>query len=202
MASAYGAILLAAGLARRFVQGDKLLHELRGKPLVQWAADVISTVSLVQRVAVIGPADDVKRKLLARAGFTVAVNPDPSHGMGSSIAAGARAMRQDLDAIFVCLGDMPDVSAQVFLTLKGTFEADESIDVLQPAYQGQRGHPVLFAGRLLPQLVALRGDEGARAIVQAAGDRARVLPVDTRGVLQDIDTVEELTHAESFQPNG
>jgi molybdenum cofactor cytidylyltransferase len=57
-----------------------------------------------------------------------------------------------------------------------------------PVFQGSRGHPVLFSARLLPQLAAVAGDEGARSILQGIGDRLAAVPSPEAGVLFDVDT--------------
>jgi molybdenum cofactor cytidylyltransferase len=48
----------------------------------------------------------------------------------------------------------------------------------------------LFSARHFPALAALEGDEGARAVLAAAGSALRLLDIDEPGVLRDFDTVE------------
>lgn len=190
MAERHGIILLAAGLSSRFAAGDKLLHPWRGRPLLAWAAARVRGAPVAARVAVIGPQEDAKRALLEAAGIPVVINPRPADGMGSSLALGARALPADLDGVFVVLGDMPALPAAIFGELAQALARHAACSVAAPAFQGQRGHPVLFGARHLPQLRELRGDEGARGILKAAAAGICIVPVTDGGVLQDFDTVE------------
>jgi molybdenum cofactor cytidylyltransferase len=52
---------------------------------------------------------------------------------------------------------------------------------------GRRGHPVLFSAPLFPQLLALTGDEGARAVLQKLGGALATVEAPDEGVLFDID---------------
>ncbi len=190
MKGAYGAIVLAAGLSTRFVRGDKLLSRWRGRPLLSWTIEALRAVPLTHRIAVIGPHDDAKRQLLEAASFTCVVNPQPADGMGSSLAIGALALPDDLAGVFVVLGDMPALSGEVFSLLREALESDPMLTIVAPSYQGQRGHPVLFSALHLPSLRALSGDQGARAVLQAAVATTRLIAVRQDGVLRDFDTEE------------
>jgi molybdenum cofactor cytidylyltransferase len=64
--------------------------------------------------------------------------------------------------------------------------------IAAPVPRGRRGHPVGFSAAHRDALMALSGDEGARALVAAAGvDLVRV-DVDDQGVLRDVDTPGDL----------
>ena len=110
-------------------------------------------------------------------------------GMGDSIATGVRACA--LAAGWLILpADLPLVQPA---TLRAVAEALESHTIVQPVYQGQRGHPVGFAAACGPGLMALTGDQGARALLQDHVPFA--LPVDDAGCIHDVDTPEALEAA-------
>ncbi len=188
--SRYGAILLAAGLSSRFLDGDKLVHPWRGRPLMMWAVETLSKAPVVARVAVIGPQDGRKAEWLAKAEVSCVVNTRPADGMGSSLALGARALGDELEGVFVLLADMPLIPSGVFLDLVMALEARPECSIAAPVYEGQRGHPVLFGAEHVESLRRLRGDEGARAILQQARAATYFLPTVEPGVLRDFDTVE------------
>jgi molybdenum cofactor cytidylyltransferase len=60
-------------------------------------------------------------------------------------------------------------------------------------FAGRRGNPVLVARALFPDLLALSGDVGARAILERLGDRLALVEAPDDGVLFDVDRVEDLT---------
>ena len=157
------ALVLAAGSATRF-GSDKLLHSLNGRPLAGHIALTLEGMPLAARLAVC-PADNAaRRELFVRHGFEVIDNRHPEQGMGRSLALGAvRAIERDADALLVCLADMPFVTAahlNALLSVDAQVVATEAAAVRSP--------PVVFARSILPELVTLTGDHGARHLLKSA----------------------------------
>ena len=65
------------------------------------------------------------------------------------------------------------------------------MDAVVPVYRDGRGHPVLFGRACFAAVGALRGDVGARAVLEALGDRLAQVPVEADAPL-DVDTPEVL----------
>ena len=61
-----------------------------------------------------------------------------------------------------------------------------------PIHHGERGHPVGFAASLREDLLALRGDAGARGVLQRYAAEVVTVEVDDPGILQDVDTHDDL----------
>ena len=110
-------------------------------------------------------------------------------GMGDSIAAGVRACAQAAGWL-ILPADLPLVQPT---TLRAVAQALTHHTVVQAVYQGQRGHPVGFAATCGLALMALTGDLGARAVVQANTPYA--LAVEDAGCIHDVDTPEALEAA-------
>ena len=110
-------------------------------------------------------------------------------GMGDSIATGVRACAQAAGWL-ILPADLPLVQPA---TLRAVAQALTDHTVVQAVYQGQRGHPVGFAATCGPELMALTGDQGARAVLQTYPPHA--LPVDDAGCIHDVDTPEALEAA-------
>jgi len=110
-------------------------------------------------------------------------------GMGDSIAAGVAAT-PDADGWLVLPADMPFVKpasiAHVAAGLAGHA-------VAWARHDGRRGHPVAFRAALRDELLALRGDAGARSVL--ARHPGAAVDVDDAGTLVDIDTLEDLEAA-------
>ncbi len=185
------AILLAAGFARRF-GSQKLLARLPdGRCVVEAVTqNLFDAMGRSNVIAVVGE-DAALIKVLEQCGSEVTVNAEAESGMGSSIAAGIRAS-MDAAGWLIALGDMPQVSPQTISRVCETLESGAGIVI--PTFNGARGHPVAFAKDYRDELLALRGDQGARGVVAAADPRRVVyLPVADSGVLADIDTPEDLS---------
>jgi molybdenum cofactor cytidylyltransferase len=94
-------------------------------------------------------------------------------------------------AAVVALGDQPLVPPGVVERLIHAFRASGA-PVVVPVYDGGvRGHPVLFADNLFPELLAVRGDEGARGVIARAPSRVTTVAVAAPAP-RDVDGVEDL----------
>lgn len=115
---------------------------------------------------------------------------DHAEGMGATLRTGVASLPPDAAGVFVFLGDMPRVPAAVLPQLAAAVAA--GAPAAAPTFEGQRGHPVLFARALFPGLLALKGDEGARAVLRTLGDRLALIESPDAGVLFDVDRPHDL----------
>jgi len=185
-------VLLAAGRGERF-GGGKLLVPLPAGPNAGVALGVAACRNLRAAVggviAVVRPGDPALVASLAREGAHVVVAANADGGMGASLAAGIAAA-SGADGFVVALGDMPWVAPA---TIRAVVEALRSgASIAAPRCHGRRGHPVGFAAAHRAELVALAGDQGARAIVEANASLVTFVDVDDTGVLADVDVPEDL----------
>ncbi len=187
----FSLIILAAGKGARF-GGNKLHAPLHKKPLVQHVLERVAAFSFRQKILVIRPQDKALHEWAACFGFHAVENPYAEDGMGTSLAIGVRTLFA-CDACFIALGDMPFITPDIYLILARAFEQyAPRYDIILPGYQGQRGHPVLFGRAYFPALAALEGDEGARNILSQNEHKIHMCAVDDKGILKDIDTVQDI----------
>jgi molybdenum cofactor cytidylyltransferase len=120
----------------------------------------------------------------------VVPNPYPSAGPVSSLQAGIRALPEDVSAVLFSPVDHPLFSTTTVKQLiAGFLETDAPLVV--PAFDGWRGHPVLFHRDLFPELLEEDLPEGARTVVRRYLHARLQLPVNDPGILADIDTPED-----------
>jgi molybdenum cofactor cytidylyltransferase len=188
-------ILLAAGRGRRFDpagQRNKLLQPLaEDEPVV--VASARKLLAAVPRVvAVVAPSDGGVAGRLSALGCDVTVCPDADSGMAASLT---HAIRHTLakvpapQAWLVALGDMPYVEVATLRLLADALAAGAGIAA--PVLDGRRGNPVGFNAVHLDALLALRGDQGARRLLQTCP--VTEVPVHDPGIFRDIDTPDDLT---------
>jgi len=190
------AIILAAGAGARF-GGGKLLATWRGRPMIE-AALAHAAAAPVRGVTLVIGADprvaDVARAWVGAAAPSVPLAvvhaADHAEGMAASLRAGMASLPADTDGALVFLGDMPRIPSETAARLAAAFPGPHA--AVAPTCQGRRGHPVLFGSALFPELGALTGDRGARAVLDSLGERLIAVPVDDPGILFDVDTRERL----------
>ena len=180
-------LLLAAGRSSRF-GADKLCAKLDGKAVIRWSAQALSPVDVVY--VIIPPGADAITQALSRLDVRFVVNLGRHEGMASSIRAGIAALPDDVDAAVIALADQPRMSSHVVQALCDRWRAGGA-DAIAPEYRDGRGHPVLFGRQCFAALEALRGDIGARSVLDALGPRVALLPVDD-AMPVDVDTPEAL----------
>jgi molybdenum cofactor cytidylyltransferase len=83
---------------------------------------------------------------------------------------------------------MPSLRPDSILAVANALRAGAEIVV--PTYASKRGHPVGFAQCHFAELMHLRGDQGARSLLQKY--TVYELALDDPGILQDIDTPDDL----------
>ncbi len=191
-------LLLAAGQSHRF-GAPKLLQPLHdGAPLVTHGAR--SLRQAVDRAVAVVRADDLPLATeLRRAGFEVVCCPDAHNGLGASLAFGVRVTGGSTGWL-VALADMPHVRPETVQAVAAQLRAGAI--VAAPYFQGRRGHPVGFGRALGPALGALTGDAGAVALIKAYRHLLVKVPCTDAGILQDIDTPDDLVAAAHRPPPG
>ena len=182
------AIVLAAGLSRRMGR-PKLLLELVGRPIIRHAVERVLSSGIREVLVVTGPEHEDLVRALDGLPVRVVVNEAPEAGQGSSVSAGVRALPPGTTAVLIALGDQPGVPVNVIPSLLDALKLPGKT-VAAPRYADGLGNPVLFAASLLPELLTLPGDRGARAVVER--DLSRLAVVEIASPMpRDIDTPED-----------
>ena len=181
-------ILLAAGSASRF-GSNKLLHPLlTGLPIAVTAARNLKAV-LPNSIAVVRPGAEELSALLEAEGLRVVVCANADEGMGASLACAAEAAG-DAEGYLVALADMPFIRASSMDAVREALAGGAPL--VAPYFRSRRGHPVGIAGRFRGELLAARGDEGAKKLLAAHSADLVKIPVGDPGVIRDIDTPADL----------
>lgn len=191
-----GAIILAAGESRRMGFPKQLL-EICGERIIRIIVKKTLSIGFGDVVVVLGHmASDVARYISDLRGIKIVINARYREGMSASLVEGVKSLVRGLDAFEVILGDQPLVSTDTMRRIIDVYyeKGSEPLMVI-PTYMGSRGNPVLISSRLIPDIMMLRGDVGARALMERYRDRISYVEVPDPGVILDIDTKEDLEKA-------
>ena len=178
-----GVIVLAAGESRRY-GAPKLLAQIDGVALIRRAALAAQAVGAAV-VVVLGAHRDLLEPHIADLAVERAFNPDWASGMGSSIACGVARMGATIEAALIMLADQPLIGARELLSLVGAHAAAPGC-IVAAQFSGVLGPPCLFPRRYFAELAALRGEHGARGVLQRHAAQVEALPLSAAAA--DIDT--------------
>jgi molybdenum cofactor cytidylyltransferase len=185
------ALVLAAGTARRMQGRDKLMEEVGGRPVLAHVAREAAASAADETVAVLREGDAARAAALGGTGARIAENRRAGEGMGTSIAAGLAALREDADAVLILMGDMPEIRARDIDRLIAAFDPEENRAIVRATSEdGRPGHPVLFGRRFFEALAALGGDSGARQVIRENAEFLVEVALPGRAALTDLDTPE------------
>jgi molybdenum cofactor cytidylyltransferase len=176
-------LVLAAGASKRLGRPKQLVR-FEGETLLARAARIASEVAPTIVVVSPGLRTMCEERLQpvgrAKPAHTIAVieNPNAEEGMASSIRCGVEAAKGD---VIITLCDQPHVTSEHLRAL-----ADAGAPIAASGYNGIRGVPAFFAAKFRGELLALRGDAGARSVIEAHRDQVMTIPFEAAGF--DVDT--------------
>lgn len=185
------AIVLAAGRSTRMGGPNKLLAPLAGRPLVRRAVEAACASRAAAVIVVTGHEAPAVRATLGGLPVRFVHSPDYAEGLSTSLAAGLDGLAGDIEAAAVLLGDMPMVTSAMIDRLIEAHQPARGALIALSTSGGQRGNPVLWSRRFFPELKAVQGDTGGRALL-AAYPEAIVEVEQGEAAALDVDTPEAL----------
>jgi len=188
------AIVLAAGASTRFGAENKLLTRLDdGRTLIRCVIDALMGSGITEVVVVTGYDAALITETLAGLPVRFVENDQWQTGMGSSVAAGARALAEDVAGAFIVPGDMPHLSADLLRKLVAAFDNHNQLSIVYPALpDGAQRNPVVWPRSFFPQLAALTGPKGGKALLQDLTDCSVAVRIADSMLLADVDTPADL----------
>lgn len=197
MTESYPAVIPAAGRSHRMGL-PKALLDAGGKTFLARILSSLKEGGAHPLIVVVRNEEDPVAEEGRSHGGQVILNPDPSPGPVSSLQAGLSSLPTDAAAVLFSPVDHPLFSPGTVRALISA-HVETRAPLVVPAFEGWRGHPVLFSRALFPELLEADLPEGARTVVRRyLGERLQ-LSVDDSGILADIDTPEE--YRKHFPPD-
>jgi molybdenum cofactor cytidylyltransferase len=87
---------------------------------------------------------------------------------------------------------MPLIAGRDIDRLIAAFDPLEGRAIIVPTRHGQRGNPILWSRQFLVEMLALKGDQGARRLIEEHADLVAEIEMDNDAIFIDIDTPEAL----------
>ena len=201
-----GCVIMASGLGKRF-GGNKLMAELKGKPLIQYALD--ATEGIFERRVVVTRHKEVE-ELCRRQGVPVVFHSLPYRSdtvrlglesLGAGTDAGksgtgaeieiAPPAENGLEGCMFCPGDQPMLGRETVASL-ALCAASGKNTIWRAAWNGQEGSPVLFPAWVFPELLALPEGKGGGFAAGKHRELVRTVSARSQWELKDVDCLEDL----------
>lgn len=191
-------IVLAAGTSLRF-GSEKLLQPvtLRGLTLPLAAHSLLPWLEVFEHTTVVvrpgaGRFCSAISSALGVAGASELrwqVCEDAAQGMAASLACGVRANGK-ASGWMIGLADMPALPAAAVSGVRDALLNGAALSAT--VCDGRRGHPAGFASCYYEELLGLRGDTGARSLLERDSSRLAQVKISDTGIFTDIDVPEDL----------
>ncbi len=194
-------IIPAAGLSRR-MKRQKLLLPWGDRTVIQqvlenWKATAVDRLVLVAR------KEDSQISRIGRQAGIDLVLVESTPDMKASILRGVQFLLKtdsptESDVWLMAPADMPQMAPSIVDSLLAE-HAPQSPSILIPAWQGKRGHPVLFPWCLALKLESIPADRGVNYLLQHYP--VRELDCDDSSILNDVDTPDDYERLRPKQRN-
>ena len=182
-----GLVILAAGSSSRLGRPKQLL-KYGSKSLLQNAIDAARNADAKPVIVVLGANADMISNEIDRSNINVVINTEWDEGMASSVRNGLNELlfiAPSTAAVIFMVCDQPHSNSELINELINT-QRQTGKAIVTCNYGDTIGPPALFQRSLFNELMQLKGDAGARKIIQQHSDEVASVPFEKGKI--DIDT--------------
>ena len=176
-----GVVLLAAGGSSRMGRPKQLLR-IEDEALVTRMARRLIELEPASVLVVTGSAAQAVNDQLSGLPVQVVHNLRWEEGMAGSLAVGVKNLPAEIDGVLIMLCDQWRVGLEDLQELVQVWNADISqITAACWDDEGQQviGPPAIFPRALFEELTSLKGDRGARAVIENHRERASFVAMES-----------------------
>lgn len=161
-------VILAAGESSRLGRAKQLL-ELDNETLIEKVVRVGTESFCTQVIVVLGcRSEEIAKRIKLDERTHIIENPNWKEGMASSLRCAVNFIEQELPDCHACIFASCDQvlldAAHLNLLIKA-FEQDR-VQIVASEYSETRGIPALFSRQLFGEIKELRGEGGAKSLIQ------------------------------------
>jgi molybdenum cofactor cytidylyltransferase len=162
-----GIVILAGGASTRLGRPKQLL-QYHGKTLLNHAVNQAINAKADAVVVILGKNADLFEGEIDNEEVRVVINKDWKEGMASSLRLGLDTLLNSkpyIDAVIFMVCDQPHISSSVLNELI-TVQQKTTKQIVTCNYGESIGPPALFHKKYFRELAKLKGDVGARNIIE------------------------------------
>ncbi len=193
------AILLAAGLSKRMDGENKLTKKINGIPLINYAIKNILGSAVDELIIVTGHEKEIIENLIKKnRKVRFVYNKNYKDGISTSIKIGVQNLSKKMDSFFICLGDMPNINQNIYNKLiKAKFNYNKKLnnnhkkEIFIPTFEKKNGNPILFSKYMKEKILNIRGDNGAKKLIELNKNKVLNVSVKSSGITLDFDNQKD-----------
>ncbi len=181
------AIVLAAGGSSRYGQCKQLI-KINGSSLVRLAVDKLSSLFPHDRISVVvGANSESVAQAISDLPVNLIYNVHWQEGLASSLKAGIDSLEPGCHGVMITMCDQVLVTEDHLRQLTDLWIDDPS-RFIASGYADTLGTPAVIPDEFYPQLLALKGDAGAKSVLQNNPGRVRTIPIPEAEFDLDVPT--------------
>ncbi|MGI0090598.1 MAG: nucleotidyltransferase family protein [Nitrososphaerales archaeon] len=185
-------IILAAGMSTRF-GSLKQLVEIEGRPLLQRAVDIANDSNADYVILVIGAHSSEILGKVQTGRAQVVFNKDYERGQSTSLRCGIANLPDDCAGTIIMVADQPFLKSEYLNEMILIFEQKcGDSEVVALSHAGEPRNPVLVPKELFPIMSEIKGDIGARSVIQNY-DKLRLVEIQDERAFLDVDTKQSVS---------
>jgi len=169
----------------------KQLLNYSGSTLLKYTTQIALDSNASTLIVVLGANAGLLKNEIENENITVIINHEWKEGMASSMIKGLSSLLMtdsSVDGVIFMMCDQPFVSVALLNDLISTQQATTK-PIVASNYSNTIGPPTLFHKSIFPSLMELRGDTGARKIIEQHANEVATVYFH-RGSI-DIDTAAD-----------
>ncbi|MDX1940945.1 MAG: nucleotidyltransferase family protein [Saprospiraceae bacterium] len=190
--------MLAAGASTRMGQPKQLLS-WQGETLIHRAVQTALATKCKSVILVLGAYANEIHQEIGKFEISITENPNWQEGMSTSVKMGLETLlsaNPNVRGALFMLSDQPLlISAHLerlmdeFFQQQAASNKPQVASIIASFYNEKASVPALFDRKWFEQLMQLKGDQGARALLQTYSDEIQAIPLPEGAF--DLDTPED-----------
>ena len=180
-------LILAAGKSSRMGSPKQLLP-YQNTTLLGCAIEHAKNSKASAVFCVLGANAIRIKKSIEKNNVKIIINKEFQHGLSTSIIAGINHLKdKNFDSVLIMLADQPNVNANYLNKLLTASEEDKNV-IIASCYPNKVGVPAVFSKLYFNQLLQLKGDKGAKDLLN--NQSSKIIKLNANNLL-DIDTIQD-----------
>jgi len=185
------AILLAAGQSKRMNGDNKLIKKYNKKYLINHIIDTLIKSRVDKIIVVLGFQSSKVRKItIKNKKINFVYNKNYKSGMASSIKTGLKRVSRKNIGFLIVQADMPLISKNIINSICYAIKNNKK-EIIAPTYKGKIGNPMAFKISIIKKLNKVRGDYGAKKMIQKNKIKLALIKVRSKSILKNFNTQKD-----------